>query len=1022
MVTGDVTGHAGGASTLPKGTVTFLLTDVEGSSRAWENAPESTGVAISRHYEVLDAVIAANNGVRPVEQGEGDSVVGAFSRASDALAAAVVAQRSLAVNVPGLRVRMALHTGEAQLRDEGNYFGQAIIRCARIRALGHGGQVLLSDSCAALVVDRLPHGVRLVDLGLHRLKDLARPARIWQVADAESAGEFPPLRSLDAVRHNLPVQLTPLIGREGEIRELHDLLGQERMVTLTGAGGVGKTRLALAVAAEATDTRTGGVWWVDLAPLDGQGVVARAALAAVGADQLASSSLAHQLAVELGDEPCLLVLDNCEHVVAECAAVSAEVLAANGAVAVLTTSREPVGVPGEVAWRVPSLEAPSPEGVLDLSVMSQADAVRLFADRARRANPSFTVNQVNAAAVAQVCYRLDGIPLAIELAAARCRHLSAERIAAELDDRFRLLTGGARTVLPRQQSLTASIAWTHDRLDLAERLTFRRLGVFAGPFTLEAAETVVASTGDLDPVEVLDLIGRLVDRNLVVVAEAVDGAARYRLLETLRAYACGRAEEAGELDRLREAHARGWLRWLATRFQVLHTDAVTEEVDERHADLLSAVNWAANAQPKLGIRLLALAATPWQGCGRPSDALAAFDRVMTDENADLHPELWAAAAVSMSLLVDMARGSDEFLRVLDRADHVARASGATYVSAVAAWLRTMDADSSAEVRDLARHQGDIYTEAVCVINMAQAAVTADPTRAGPQLAEAAALADRSASTYLKNFETQVRAQSALHCGHLAIAVELAAGMVDSRSAIMADSAIFLLLTAGLLTADAAALRVALQAARRFDRKLPKFVDYVDDATHCLALLAGRPSRVRLNRAAWAWPAPVAQWLVCREAIDADARVVAVEAARVAAQPTSLGTTMRAAVDAVATGDEDCWRDVLGLAVDHDLPLFGIDALEHLGVLAANGGSWAEALRLLAAGQRLRDETGYQWRFASEQHRVDSALQGARKALGDDSATYSSQGATLPWREAAARARQVHGNAGDQPSDEGASGG
>ena len=519
VVEAEVSGDRERAFTLPMGTVTFLLSDVEGSTKRWETAPEVTALAIARHYELLDAAIAAHGGVRPVEQGEGDSVVAAFSRASDAVAAAADIQHAFtAEDWPEgaeLRVRVAVHTGEARLRDAVNYVGEALNRTARIRAVGHGGQVLISAAVAELAADRLPTGVTLNDLGVHRLKDLARPERIWQVVTAGLQSEFPPLRSLDVFRHNLPIQLSPLIGRMSEIVDVRRLLSSDRLVSLTGAAGVGKTRLALAVSAELLDSYPGGVWWVELAPVTNADAVGRAALAAMGAPDVPDAASVRQLAAYLGTEPSLLVLDNCEHLIGGCAALVAGLLAANPSTHVLTTSREALGVPGEITFRVPSLPCPHPELPLDVSTLSQYDAVVLFLERARRARPSFAVSEANCPAIAQICHRLDGIPLALELAAARCRQMSAERIAAELDDRFRLLTGGARTAMARQQTLAASVDWSHERLDDAERTTFRRLGVFIAPFPLEAAESVVAATGDIATVEVFDLVSRLVDKSLV---------------------------------------------------------------------------------------------------------------------------------------------------------------------------------------------------------------------------------------------------------------------------------------------------------------------------------------------------------------------------------------------------------------------------------------------------------------------------------------------------------------------------
>ena len=550
---------------LPTGTVTFLLADLAASSQSRERPPEAMVAATLRYAAVLDETIGLHGGVRLVEPGEARGVIGAFSRASDAMAAALDAQRALVVepwpNGLVVRTRMAVHTGEARLRDEGDYFGDSVLHCARLRSIGHGGQVLVAATTAALTADRLPEGAGLVDLGPHRLTDLRRAERVWQLVHPGLPHHFPALRSLDAFRHNLPVQMTPLVGREADLGAIGRLLAEERLVTLTGSGGVGKTRLALAVAAEGLERFPGGVWLVPLAGVADSDAVAAAALAAVGAYHASGMSLVELLGLALGNEPSLLLLDNCEHLVEGCAQLAADLLSANPAASVLATSREPLDVPGEVSWRVPSLDTPPAEHTMALATLSQYDAVRLFIDRARRARPSFVVTEHNAPAVAQICHRLDGIPLALELAAARCRQLSPERIAQDLDNRFRLLTGGARTVLPRHRTLAASIDWSHDRLDSAESTAFRRLGVFAGPFPLEAAESVVSGGGDLESVEVFELLSRLVDKSLVSVEDGPEGEPCYRLLESLRAYALDRLRAVGELKLFRDAHASWCVNW-----------------------------------------------------------------------------------------------------------------------------------------------------------------------------------------------------------------------------------------------------------------------------------------------------------------------------------------------------------------------------------------------------------------------------------------------------------------------------
>ena len=764
---------------LPTGTVTFLFSDVEGSTRRWEEAPQAMAGAVARHYELLDAAIVGHGGVRPVEQGEGDSVVGAFSVASDALAAAVVAQRAFAAEPwpegAELRVRIAVHTGEAQLRDGGNYVGAALNRGARIRAAGHGGQILVSASTAALVADRRPADTNLVDLGLHRLKDLERPEHIWQVVHSDLPSEFPPLRSLDLCRHNLPIQLTPLIGRTGEIADVRGLLAEERLVTLTGSGGVGKTRLALAVAAETVDSKPGGVWLVDLATLSDAEAVGRAALAAIGAREVAGATAEHQLAVELGDRPSLVLLDNCEHVIASCAALVAGLLAANPSVSVLATSREPLGVPGEISFRVPSLRCPSPERAPDLSTLSHYEAVALFVERAHRAQPSFVISEANAAAIVQICHRLDGIPLALELAAARCRQMSPRHVAGELDDRFRLLTGGARTVIARQQTLAASIDWSHDRLDDAEQITFRRLGVFAGPFPLEAAETVVTSMGDVDPARVFDIVSRLVDKSLVTIAEHPHGELRYRLLETLRAYALDRARAAGELNDLRDAHAVWWTDWLEPRGN-MPTDGILEEVEEYHDNLTAALDWAAG-QPLLGLRLLRAMARPFEEIGHAGDVIAAADLLLTDDNAQQFGVEWLSAANRADGLYWLTRGPAEHAAFLERVERVALQLGDDYHLAQSRWHT--GAAAIAAVRDMARDRGDHWLEAEATIALASRFAEDEPAAATDLLLEANAVAAASGNRDLRDEARSLNAEAAATRGDLIESISVATDILKT---------------------------------------------------------------------------------------------------------------------------------------------------------------------------------------------------------------------------------------------------
>ena len=468
------------ANALPVGTVTYLLTDVERSTSLWDTAPEVATGAIDRQRAVIATAVTACGGVAPEEQGEGDSTVSVFRSAADAVAAALEAQRTLCAHAwpsdVAPRVRMGLHTGEAQLRDEHNYTGVAVHRCARLRDVAHGGQTLLSEVTASIVADALPDGAWLVDRGVHRLRDLARPEHVFELRHAELADDFPPLRSLDVLPNNLPIQLTRFVGRGDELVDIGRLLVTERLVTLTGSGGCGKTRLAVQAAAELADRWQDGVWWVDLGPVSDPAMVAELAASTLRVLVEPVGGPLRALRQQLRDRHLLVCLDNCEHLLDASAELTDALLRACPEVSVLATSREPLGVAGEAVWRVPSLV--------------EDDAVRLFAERAGTTRPGFRLSADNEDVVRTICRRLDCLPLAIELAAAWVRVLGLADIRAGLDDRFRLLAGGPRGAIARQQTMAASVDWSHDLLDEADRTAVRRLAVFAGGFTLDSARAV----------------------------------------------------------------------------------------------------------------------------------------------------------------------------------------------------------------------------------------------------------------------------------------------------------------------------------------------------------------------------------------------------------------------------------------------------------------------------------------------------------------------------------------------------
>jgi predicted ATPase/class 3 adenylate cyclase len=534
---------------LPSGTVTLVLGDVEGSTPAWEADPKGTEVAMAELSGVVDEVVGRFGGLRPVEQGEGDSFVVAFARADDGVACALALQQALAVQP--LRLRLGVHTGDALLRGDGNYAGPTIIRAARVRNLAHGGQAVVTEATRELI-DALPHGASLRDLGVHQLKGLSRPERVYQLCHPDLDNMFPPLVSIGAPRHNLPPERTTFIGREHELAELAALLDVEHVVTVTGSGGCGKTRLALQVAALALECFPDGAWFADLSTVTDPGAVPAQVAQAFGLKEGPGMAPTEALTAYLERRRALVVVDNCEHVL-DASALLVDALAGRCPdVVVLATSRQSLSVEGEVAWRVPSLPVPPDAATTGLAEVSGSAAAQLFADRARRARSGFALSEDNAAAVADICRRLDGIPLAIELAAARVPLLTPAQIAGMLDERFALLAGAARTALPRQQTLEGSVDWSHDLLTDVEQAVFHRVAVFAGSFSLAAARHVCAGPG-LEPHQVLDVLSQLVDKSLVVV-DVSGEEARYRLLETVRAYAARRLAGAGEEPATRESH------------------------------------------------------------------------------------------------------------------------------------------------------------------------------------------------------------------------------------------------------------------------------------------------------------------------------------------------------------------------------------------------------------------------------------------------------------------------------------
>jgi predicted ATPase/class 3 adenylate cyclase len=602
---------------LPSGTVTFLFTDIEGSTKLAQQYPEAMPRLMARHNEILTRSIQAHEG--HVYEIAGDSFCGVFSSAIDAVHAALEAQRSLhneAWSPAPIKVRMGMHTGTVKLNDENEYTGYATIALTqRIMSAGHGGQVLLSGVTRELVRDSLPGNTELVDLGARRLKDLLRPEHLYQLNTLGLPSNFPPLKTLDVLPNNLPMQLTSFIGREKEIAEVKQELVDHRLVTLTGSGGTGKTRLSLQVAADLFDQFPHGVWFVELAPLTDPELVSRTILSTIGLDEQAGTPPLELLKEYLHEKRALIVLDNCEHLIEASARVTDILLSTAPRLKILASSRESLGVRGELAHPVPSLSLPDIKHLPVMEQLSQYEAVRLFIDRASLVSPHFVVDKQNAPYIAQICYRLDGIPLAIELAAARVKLMSVEQISKRLDDRFRLLTGGSRTALPRQQTLRALIDWSYDILSEKEQILLRRLAVFAGSWTLEAVEGICGGHG-IESYDVLDLLSQLVNKSLVVVIEksqtrerslSIHGSLRYRMLETIRQYTREKLQEAGEGDKIRDNHFDYYLqtvKQVVTEFFGPKELVWLVWLDHEWDNLRTAVEWSLEMRPQAGLELV----------------------------------------------------------------------------------------------------------------------------------------------------------------------------------------------------------------------------------------------------------------------------------------------------------------------------------------------------------------------------------------------------------------------------------
>jgi len=755
---------------IPTGTVTFVFTDIEGSTERWDRNRAAMQAAVRRHDALVRSAIVDHRG--HVFKTIGDAFCAAFSRPEDAVGAALAAQLALANedfgNVGGLHVRTAIHVGTTDERD-GDYFGPTVNRVARLLAIAFGGQVLLSGATADLVQGDLPPNASLRDLGEHRLKDLSRPEYVYQLVAPGIRSDFPALRSLGSFPHNLPRQMTSFVGREEEIAEITALIQAKPLVTLVGSGGVGKTRTSLQVAANLIDGSGDGVWFVELAPLTSGEYIPTTIAAALGIALGEGDPLAH-LVTALRSKRALLIVDNCEHLVDASARTISAILRGCPLIKILASSRQAIGIAGEQTYRMPSLGVALPidGNALKAVDASASPAIELFAERAMAIDRRFVLTDENAPVIADICRRLDGIPLAIELAASRVQILSPRQLRDRLDERFRVLTGGSRDVLPRQQTLRALIDWSHDLLDERERILFRRLGIFVNGFVIEAASTVASGDG-LDEVDIFDRLASLVSKSLVI-ADPDGDSLRYRFLESTRAYASEKLAEAGERDLLAKRHLQYLVHSFATlramndgpdsrrRFNsrfvaeledirfALDGALSRSEVVEGSALLAACDTWDMVAleeegiarsqaflaalpptQPKLSAILRTTVAFLWANSGRMTLAFETATRALADARESGEPRLVAEAllvyarpAIFVGQL-DRAEASIDEAQSLSALPPALHLASLTSRALLAAARGDLDAAATIhqDVRERYRSMRDPRNEAVTAIELAE---------------------------------------------------------------------------------------------------------------------------------------------------------------------------------------------------------------------------------------------------------------------------------------------------------------
>jgi predicted ATPase/DNA-binding CsgD family transcriptional regulator/class 3 adenylate cyclase len=1010
-------------------TGTVLIAAVGGPAQRWNAADEQTATVLDDCEEFVGPSIDKHGGVRSRIGGAGATPIGVFASALDAVAAGIALQQAAGTERP---IRVALHSGPVTAVETGGHGGPVVERAARLLEVAHAGQVLLTDATYDRVVDHLAGGATLRHLGSHRLKDLGAPERVWQLCHDALVADFPPLRSLDFLPTNLPVQLTSFVGRGGAVGAVVDMVQRNRLVTFTGAGGVGKSRFALRVAAEVVDRALDGVWWVELGPLSDPERVPHAVATVLGLREERERPLIGTLAEQLHSLDTVLVIDNCEHVLDAVARLVEELLRAAPGVRMLCTSREQLGVAGEAAWRVPSLD--------------EETSVELFNERAAQVRPGWKADAAQAEVVAHICRRLDGLPLAIELAAARTRMMHPAQIAAGLDDRFRLLTGGTRQVVARQHTLEASVAWSYDLLDERERAVLRRLSVFAGGFTLDSAEAACADGTVVDEYGVLDLLSRLVDKSLIMVED--DSDSRFRLLETVRHYATDRLVEAGETEATRSRHL-GYFLDCAERAELTlaasEGPAALARLESERDNLRAALEWAETTSAhETMLRLVTALAVFWVLRGHTTEGGRWFAQALAhDDGASVvrARALWGAAHVALygDDHETCDRRCPEALAMARHVDDPWTIARATNVSSYLS-LWSDPAGARAELAcsiELARSSGDNWAE-LDAMKMTTIALTVEDDLDGAVAAsrELFRFAARLGNNFYLAWHHTVMALVSLRRGDFSVARDECEHSLQLCNTVGDPS------TAGVTIAWLGEVEAAtgdFEAARsRYEAFLQRaaatggdwgfpfaFINLATLMNGCgqpdvAAVLTG-VGVARLRSETRQLPLLFAWLLVVHGAalLDTDRLAAAVALAEADQIAATTGNPWLNALVAHNLGRLAGKEGDAGRAEDHHHRALALrranglrpgvaESLEALAGLAAQHESAAEAARLFAAASAIRAGIGLA-RWPADQIVYDRELTRVREHLGDESfATAWAEGGALTVSEATAYATRARG--------------